>query len=255
MATHGRGLICLCLTGDRCDELGLPPMTERNETPHGTAFTISIEAREGVTTGISAADRAHTIQVAIDPTQGPRGHRQARPCVPAALPRRWSPPARRADRGGRRPRPAGRPERRRGDLRDHERRRDDGPRPGPGRVLSPSRPSDGDGCRPDRVPEAYGEARRTRHHGSPADRVRRLHRRGLSRDPDGEAPRRADPRKGRRPAGRARARPLGVPDRRRLPLAALRLRRAARSWLSRTSRPRSAASCSTWPRKAAGSAC
>ena len=71
MATHGRGLICLCLTGDRCDELGLPPMTERNETPHGTAFTISIEAREGVTTGISAADRAHTIQVAIDPTRGP----------------------------------------------------------------------------------------------------------------------------------------------------------------------------------------
>ncbi|HEU4448783.1 MAG TPA: bifunctional 3,4-dihydroxy-2-butanone-4-phosphate synthase/GTP cyclohydrolase II [Gaiellaceae bacterium] len=70
MATHGRGLVCLCLTEDRCDELGLRPMTDRNETPFGTAFTISIEAREGVTTGISAADRARTIQVAIDPTKG-----------------------------------------------------------------------------------------------------------------------------------------------------------------------------------------
>src|ERR1700749_286294 len=67
MATHGRGLICLCLTEDRADQLGLRPMTERNEAPLGTAFTVSIEAREGVTTGISAADRAHTIQVAIAP--------------------------------------------------------------------------------------------------------------------------------------------------------------------------------------------
>jgi 3,4-dihydroxy 2-butanone 4-phosphate synthase / GTP cyclohydrolase II len=67
MATHGRGLICLCLTPERCDDLGLRPMTERNETPHGTAFTVSIEAREGVSTGISAQDRSRTIQVAIDP--------------------------------------------------------------------------------------------------------------------------------------------------------------------------------------------
>ncbi len=71
MATHGRGLICLCLTEERCDELGLRPMTHNNETPYETAFTVAIEAREGVTTGISAADRAHTIQVAIDPTKGP----------------------------------------------------------------------------------------------------------------------------------------------------------------------------------------
>ena len=67
MATHARGLICLCLTSDRCEQLGLPPMAQRNEAPLGTAFTVSVEAREGVTTGISAADRAHTIQVAIDP--------------------------------------------------------------------------------------------------------------------------------------------------------------------------------------------
>jgi len=70
MATHGRGLICLCLTEERCDDLGLRPMTERNETPYGTAFTISIEAREGVSTGISASDRSRTIQVAIDPSKG-----------------------------------------------------------------------------------------------------------------------------------------------------------------------------------------
>jgi 3,4-dihydroxy 2-butanone 4-phosphate synthase/GTP cyclohydrolase II len=72
MAREARGLICLALTGERCDELGLPPMTHHNETPHGTAFTESIEAREGVTTGISAADRAHTIQVAIDAKTGPK---------------------------------------------------------------------------------------------------------------------------------------------------------------------------------------
>jgi 3,4-dihydroxy 2-butanone 4-phosphate synthase / GTP cyclohydrolase II len=67
MATYGRGLICLCLTAERCDELDLRPMTDHNETPLGTAFTVSIEAREGVSTGISAHDRARTIQVAIDP--------------------------------------------------------------------------------------------------------------------------------------------------------------------------------------------
>jgi 3,4-dihydroxy 2-butanone 4-phosphate synthase/GTP cyclohydrolase II len=70
MATHARGLICLCLTEERCDELGLRMMTDRNETPFGTAFTVSIEAREGISTGISAADRSRTIQVAVDPSQG-----------------------------------------------------------------------------------------------------------------------------------------------------------------------------------------
>jgi 3,4-dihydroxy 2-butanone 4-phosphate synthase/GTP cyclohydrolase II len=71
MATHARGLICLCVTPDRCDELGLEQMARENETPLGTAFTVSVEAREGVTTGISASDRSHTIQVAIDPSKGP----------------------------------------------------------------------------------------------------------------------------------------------------------------------------------------
>ncbi|MEO7197532.1 MAG: bifunctional 3,4-dihydroxy-2-butanone-4-phosphate synthase/GTP cyclohydrolase II [Solirubrobacterales bacterium] len=71
MATHGRGLICLALTAERCDELGLNLMTAKNEAPLQTAFTVSIEAVEGVTTGISAHDRARTVQVAIDPHSGP----------------------------------------------------------------------------------------------------------------------------------------------------------------------------------------
>ncbi len=66
MATHARGLICLCLTEERADAMALRPMTDHNEAPLGTAFTVSVEAREGVTTGISAADRSHTIQVAIN---------------------------------------------------------------------------------------------------------------------------------------------------------------------------------------------
>src|SRR5579862_1908490 len=71
MATHGRGLICLCFTEERADAIGLRLMTERNEAPLGTAFTITFEAREGVTTGISAADRSRTIQVAIAPDSRP----------------------------------------------------------------------------------------------------------------------------------------------------------------------------------------
>jgi 3,4-dihydroxy 2-butanone 4-phosphate synthase/GTP cyclohydrolase II len=69
MATHGRGLICLALTSQRVDDLGLNLMSRHNGTRHETAFTISIEAREGVTTGISAGDRARTISVAIDGTK------------------------------------------------------------------------------------------------------------------------------------------------------------------------------------------
>jgi len=71
MAKYGRGLICLALTPERCEELGLELMTAKNESPFETAFTVSIEAREGVTTGISAHDRARTIQVAIDPRTKP----------------------------------------------------------------------------------------------------------------------------------------------------------------------------------------
>ena len=72
MAKEGRGLICLALTPERCDELGLDLMAAKNESSFQTPFTVSIEARTGVSTGISAADRARTIQVAIDPSASPR---------------------------------------------------------------------------------------------------------------------------------------------------------------------------------------
>ena len=71
MAKYGRGLICLTLTEARVQQLQLPMMVANNQSPYHTAFTVSIEAREGVTTGISAKDRAHTIRVAIDPSSGP----------------------------------------------------------------------------------------------------------------------------------------------------------------------------------------
>ncbi len=72
MAKWGRGLICLTMTGERLDALQIPLMVSNNSSPFSTAFTVSIEAREGVSTGISAADRAHTIKVAVDPQSGPR---------------------------------------------------------------------------------------------------------------------------------------------------------------------------------------
>ena len=71
MAKHARGLICLAMTRERVETLGLPLMSQANGTRHQTAFTVSIEAREGVTTGISAADRACTVAAAIDPAKGP----------------------------------------------------------------------------------------------------------------------------------------------------------------------------------------
>jgi 3,4-dihydroxy 2-butanone 4-phosphate synthase/GTP cyclohydrolase II len=71
MARHGRGLICLALTKERADQLGLEPMTRTNRSRNETAFTVSIEARDGISTGISAADRARTVAVAIDAANGP----------------------------------------------------------------------------------------------------------------------------------------------------------------------------------------
>ncbi|HEY0315210.1 MAG TPA: 3,4-dihydroxy-2-butanone-4-phosphate synthase [Sphingomonas sp.] len=72
MAKHARGLICLAITDERAHQLDLAPMVTRNQSGHGTAFTVSIEAREGVTTGISAHDRARTVAVAVDPTKAKR---------------------------------------------------------------------------------------------------------------------------------------------------------------------------------------
>ena len=107
MAKHGRGLICLALTGDRVQELGLPLMSANNESRLRTAFTVSIEAREGITTGISASDRARTIAVAIDPSKGRGDIVQPGPCLPAGGAQRRGAGAHRPYRGGRRSRAAG----------------------------------------------------------------------------------------------------------------------------------------------------
>ncbi|MCC6862173.1 MAG: 3,4-dihydroxy-2-butanone-4-phosphate synthase, partial [Bryobacterales bacterium] len=72
MATHARGLICLAMTPERCDSLELPLMSKQNTSKFGTAFCESVDAAEGVTTGISAADRAHTILTAVNPAARPR---------------------------------------------------------------------------------------------------------------------------------------------------------------------------------------
>ena len=102
MAKEGRGLICLALTPQRCGELDLPPMTSHNEARLQTAFTVSVEAREGVTTGISAADRAHTIQVAIDPESASR----PTSCSRATCSRSWPGPAACSSAPGRPRRPS-----------------------------------------------------------------------------------------------------------------------------------------------------
>ena len=97
MATHGRGLICLALTPERCDELDLDLMAAKNESPFQHRFTVSIEAAEGVTTGISAHDRAHTIQVAIDPQHEARATSSSPDTCSRSRPRTaasWSEPAR-----------------------------------------------------------------------------------------------------------------------------------------------------------------
>ena len=170
MAREARGLICLALTAERCDELGLDLMAAKNESAFETAFTISVEAREGVTTGISAHDRAHTIQVAIDPRIAARGPRPAGPRVPAEGSLRRRARAHRPDRGRRRPRPPRRADPGRGDLRDHERRRHDGAGAGPDPVLRAPRPEDDHGRRPDQVPPPDREAGRARRRGGASDR-------------------------------------------------------------------------------------
>ena len=108
LACEARGLICLSLPSQRCDELELPLMVPANDGCEATGFTVSIEARTGVTTGISAADRARTIQVAIDPTAAPRIS-----CDPATSSRcgraQRRAGAARTDRGRDRSHPPGRP--------------------------------------------------------------------------------------------------------------------------------------------------
>jgi 3,4-dihydroxy 2-butanone 4-phosphate synthase/GTP cyclohydrolase II len=126
MVTHGRGLVCLALSHERVDQLGLEPMSRRNGTPLGTAFTVSIEAKEGITTGISAADRARTVSVAIDGSKGSADIVSPGHVFPLRARRRRAGACRPYRSGGGyfasgRPQPLGR------DLRDHARGWHDGP--------------------------------------------------------------------------------------------------------------------------------
>ena len=127
MTKEGRGWICLALTPERCEELGLELMTAKNESALQTPFTVTIEARHGVTTGVSAQDRAHTMQVAIDPArrrpQRPRAARPRQPAEGEAGRRARAHGPHRGERGPRAPRGA---HTRRRDLRGHEPRRLDG---------------------------------------------------------------------------------------------------------------------------------
>ena len=255
MAMHGRGLICLSLTPERCDELGLDLMAAKNESPFQTPFTVSIEAREGVTTGISAADRARTIQVAIDPAARPRdlvqpGHVFPLKSKPGGVLERTGQTEAAVDLA----RLAGLT---------------------PAGVICEVMNDDGTMARvPDLIPycERHGLKMITvadliayrRKHDKLVERVveTRLPTafgefnvvgyRSLVDDKHHVALVKGEVDGARR---RARAGALRVPDRRRLPLAALRLRRAARvgAGPDRARGPR--ACCSTSPRRAAGSGC
>ena len=182
MAREARGLICLALTSERCDELGLDLMAAKNESAFETAFTVSVEAREGVTTGISAHDRAHTIQVAIDPRAEPHdlvqpGHVFPLKARPGGVLERTG----QTEAGVDLARLAG-PDPGRGDLRDHARRRRAWPaikdlipyceRHGLKMITVADLIA---------VPAPHREARRPRRGGVPADRVRRVQRGRLPR--------------------------------------------------------------------------
>ena len=181
MATHGRGLICLTLTPERCEELGLQMMVQHNQTPYETAFTVSIEAREGIETGISAKDRAHTIEVACATATGPRdiikpGHVFPLRARPGGVLERTGQTEASVDLARLAGvRPGGR------DLRGHEGGRDDGPRARSRHVLRRARPQALLGRRPDRVPAPHRAPRRAAVVGAPADALGRVHGDRLSR--------------------------------------------------------------------------
>ncbi len=255
MAKEARGWICLALTPERCDELGLELMTAKNESALQTPFTITIEARDGVTTGVSAHDRAHTMRVAVDPQSRPDDLRPAGARQPAEGQARRRARAHRPHRGERRPRAPGRADPGGRDLRGDERGRLDGARARPRPVLRAPRSEDDHDRRPDRLPAPQRPARRARRRDAPADDVRRLRGRRLPLAGRRQAPRRARQGRRRRRQRRARARALGVPHRRRLPLAALRLRRAARVGARDDRAARARACCCTSRRRGAASGC
>ena len=228
MAKEARGLICLALTPERCDKLGLNLMAAKNEAPLQTAFTVTIEAAGGVTTGISAHDRAPHDPGRDRPRLGPARPRRPRPHVPAAGQRGRRAGAHRPHRGLGRPGPPRRADPGRGDLRGDERRRLHGARPRPGPLLREARPEDGHDRRPDRLPAQDREAGRAGVATAlPTEfgDFTAVGYRSLVDDQHHVAMVKGEVDGGR---GRARPRAQRVPHRRRLPQHALRLRRAAR---------------------------
>ena len=196
--------ICLALTKERADHLGLEPMARTNRSRNETAFTVSIEAKDGISTGISAADRARTIAVAIDSAHGPDFDRLARPRLPAGRPARRRAGPRRPYRGGGRRLPARRAQPQRGDLRDHERRRDHGPARQSDGLRARPQPQGRHDPRPHRLPPEEGS------HGR-AGRLDQVHRR-FRRDMGGAGvPRQGQRRRAARFGPRhARHRPAGA---------------------------------------------
>ncbi|MGF6481628.1 3,4-dihydroxy-2-butanone 4-phosphate synthase [Paraburkholderia sp. JPY419] len=160
MARYGRGLICLTLTQDRCKQLNLPLMTYRNGTQYGTAFTVSIEAAEGVTTGISAADRARTIAAAVAPDAKAEHIVQPGHIFPImAQPGGVLVRAGHTEAGCDFTRLAGLTPGR-GDLRSDQGRRHDGASAGPARVRQGAWPEDRHDRRSDPLSQPHGIDRR-----------------------------------------------------------------------------------------------
>ena len=127
MATYARGLVCVPMLAQRLKELQLPIMVQENTARLSTAFTVSVDALEGTTTGISAQDRAVTIKALLDPATTPEDLARPRPHLPAALHRGRGACQSGPDRGRGRSGAAGRSVSRRGDLRGHDRGRHHGP--------------------------------------------------------------------------------------------------------------------------------
>ena len=165
MARFGRGLVCLAMTEERLEHLNIGPMTSENTSQFGTAFCEAIDARTGVTTGISAHDRARTIQVAIDPATKPVGFGASRTHVPSSRPQRRSAGARRPDRSLGRSGAACRHGPRGNHLRNHEGRWQHGARAGPDRVLPRAQDEDAHRRRADPLPHVARALRASRGRG------------------------------------------------------------------------------------------
>ena len=176
MAKHGRGLICMPMTGERLDELKLGMMVTDNTAPIGTAFTVTVDARRGVTTGTSAYDRAVTIRTLVDPADARGRSHRSRPHLPAAGDGGRRPPSRRPHRGGRGPGAAGRLSARRCHLRGARRDGWNGPAARAHRAGAALPAQDDHDQGPDRVPDPQGKARAARGHDPAAHRLRRVHR-------------------------------------------------------------------------------